>query len=94
MEIGCCGVINFQATAMAANIITMGENRQTPTKLADASKDATCMTCAGQLTLPKLDGVFVVSSSHLPTPMQIKAAPIWGDEFLLTRLFENQVKPN
>ena len=52
------------------------------------------MTCASQVTLPKLDGVFVASSSHLPMPVQVKAASIWGNEFLLTRLFENQVTPN
>jgi len=79
---------------MAANNISMATNRQTPPKTADASKDAARMTCAGQVTLPKLDGVFVASSSHLPMPVQVKATPIWGDEFLLTRLFENQVKPN
>ena len=79
---------------MAANNISMETNRQTPKKTANASKDATRMTCAGQVTLPKLDGVFVVSSSHLPTPVQVKAIPTWGDEFLFTRLFENQVKPN
>ena len=52
------------------------------------------MTCAGEVTIPKLDGIFVASFSHLATPVQFKAVPIWGDEFLLTRLFENQVKPN
>ena len=79
---------------MAANNISMATNRQTPPKTADASKDAARMTCAGQVTLPKLDGVFVASSIHLPMPVQVKAAPIWGNEFLLTRLFENQVTPN
>ena len=52
------------------------------------------MTFAGRVTFPKLDEVFLASSSPLPMPVQVKADSIWVDDFLLTRLFENQVKPN
>ena len=50
--------MNYRAIAMVAKNISMATNRQTPPKTADASLDAARMTCAGQVTLPELDGVF------------------------------------
>ena len=76
---------------MAAKLITMEIRWPTTTKTVDASNDAGCMACAGQVTLPELDVIFVVSSSHIPAPAQVIALPIAES---VTRLFENQATPN
>ena len=49
------------------------------------------MACAGQVTLPERDGIFVASFSRIPAPAQVKALPIAES---VTRLFENQATPN
>ena len=91
MGMGFCGVMNCPATAMAAKHNSKVIRQPTTTKTADASYDAGCMACAGQATLPELDGIIVAASSHTPTPAQVKALPI---EESVTLLFENQVTPN
>ena len=76
---------------MAAKHTSKVKRRPTNTKTADAFYDAGCMACAGQVTLPELDGIFVASSSHIPALAQVKALPIAES---VTRLFENQATPN
>ncbi len=79
---------------MVAKNISMATNRQTPPKTADTSLDAARMTCAGQVTLPELDGVFrglLQPSAHASAG---QSRSYLGGILPFTRLFENQVKPN
>ena len=67
---GCCGVMNYQAIALAAKNINMATTRLTPPKTTDASLDAARMTCTGQVILPELEGV---SSGLLQPSVHAKA---------------------
>ena len=83
MGMECCKGKNCRATAMVADNISLATWHQTPPKTAEASKDSAYITLVDPVITYELNGVFEASPSHLPTPVQIKAVPIWGMGFCL-----------